>query len=100
MTSFNLLGQGLTSFLSSPTYMFKVVLMFGAYQATKLAAASMMARFGRPQLVRQTSKISTNNVFLVPWMLFRRSMHRHWRRKEASLLDGVIIHDDLEKQLH
>ena len=73
VTSFNLLGQGFSTFLSNPKYMFKVAymsaLMFGAYQATRLAAAAVMARFGRPQLVRTTSKISTNNVFAVPWML-------------------------------
>ncbi len=79
VTSFNLVGQGLSTFLSSPTYMIKVAymsaLMFGAYQATRLAAAAVMARFGKPQLVRQTSKISTNNIFMVPYMLMRRSLH-------------------------
>jgi len=99
VTSFNLMGQGISTFLSSPTYLLKIVYLFGAYQATKLAAAAVMARFGRPQLVRETSKIVTSNVFMVPWMLAKRSMHRQWRRKEAQLLDGVILDEALEKQL-
>lgn len=59
-----------------------------------------MARFGRPQLVKETSKIVTSNLFMVPWMLIRRSMHRHMRRKESQLLDGVILDEKLEKQLY
>lgn len=74
-------------------------LMFGAYQMTRLAAMGVMARFGKPNLVRATSKISTNNVFMLPWMLAKRTIHRAQRRKEAQLLDGVIIHKDLEEQL-
>lgn len=74
-------------------------LMFGAYQMTRLAAMGVMARFGKPNLVRATSKISTNNVFMLPWMVAKRTIHRAQRRKEAQLLDGVIIHKDLEAQL-
>ena len=99
VTSFNMLGQGISTFLTSPTYLLKVVYLLGAYQMTKLAAAAVMARFGRPQLVRETSKIVTSNFFMVPWMLMKRSMHRQWRRKESQLLDGVIIEEKLEKQL-
>lgn len=102
VTSFNLVGKGMVQLISGG-YMFNVAFMatmlFGSYQVTKLAAASVMARFGRPQLVRQTSKISTNNVFLLPWVLMRRTMHRQWRRKESSLLDGVILEEKLENKL-
>lgn len=107
VTSFNLAGQGLSTFFSSPKYIFKTAylsaMLFGAYQFTKVAAtmvgAGFMARFGRPQLVRQTSKIYTTNLFAVPWLLLKRSFHRNMRRKEASLLDGVILNEPLENQL-
>ncbi len=58
-----------------------------------------MARFGRPQLVRTTSKISTNNIFALPYMVAKRGVSRRYKRQEAALLDGVIIEEDLEKQL-
>ena len=107
VTSFNLAGQGLSTFFSSPKYIFKTAylsaMMFGAYQFTKLAATvigtGFMTRFGRPSLVRQTSKIYTTNIFAVPWMLMRRSFHRNMKRKEGSLLDGVILNEQLDKQL-
>lgn len=107
VTSFNLAGQGISSFFSSPKYLFKTAylsaMMFGAYQFTKVAAtlvsAGFMTRFGRPSLVRQTSKIYTTNLFAVPWMLLRRSLHRNMRRNQSELLDGVILNHDLEKQL-
>lgn len=107
VTSFNLAGQGLSTFFSSPKYIFKTAylsaMMFGAYQFTKLAATvigtGFMTRFGRPSLVRQTSKIYTTNIFTVPWLLIRRSWHRNMKRKEGSLLDGVILNEQLDKQL-
>lgn len=107
VTTFNLAGQGISSFFSSPKYIFKTAylsaMMFGGYQFTKLAATMIgtgfMTRFGRPSLVRQTSKIYTTNIFMVPWLILRRSFHRNMRRKETSLLDGVILNPKLEQQL-
>lgn len=107
VTTFNLAGQGISSFFSSPKYIFKTAylsaMMFGGYQFTKLAATMIgtgfMTRFGRPSLVRQTSKIYTTNIFMVPWLILRRSFHRNMRRKETSLLDGVILNPKLEHQL-
>jgi ATPase family AAA domain-containing protein 3A/B len=107
VTGFNLTGQGIATFFSSPKYIFKTAylsaMMFGAYQFTKVAAtmvgAGFMTRFGRPNLVRQTSKIYTTNLFAVPWLLMKRTFHRNLRRKEANLLDGVILNEPLEKQL-
>lgn len=107
MTSFNLAGQGMSTFFSSPKYIFKTAylsaMLFGAYQFTKVAAtmvgAGFMTRFGRPSLVRTTSKIYTTNIFAVPWLLLRRSLHRNMRRKQSNLLDGVILNEQLESQL-
>jgi ATPase family AAA domain-containing protein 3A/B len=107
VTSFNLAGQGISSFFSSPKYIFKTAylsaMLFGAYQMTKVTAmmvgTGFMTRFGRPSLVRQTSKIYTTNIFAVPWLMLRRSLHRNMKRKESNLLDGVILNDNLDKQL-
>ena len=107
VTTFNLAGQGISSFFSSPKYIFKTAylsaMLFGAYQFTKVAATlvgtGFMARFGRPSLVRQTSKLYTTNIFALPWLFMKRAFHRNMRRKEASLLEGVILNEDLEKQL-
>lgn len=107
VTTFNLAGQGISTFFSSPKYIFKTAylsaLMFGGYQFTKVAATMIgtgfMARFGRPSLVRQTSKLYTTNIFALPWLLMKRSVHRNIKRKEANLLDGVILNNKLESQL-
>jgi len=103
VTTFNLAGQGISSFFSSPKYIFKTAylsaMLFGAYQFTKVAATlvgtGFMARFGRPSLVRQTSKLYTTNIFALPWLFMKRAFHRNMRRKEASLLEGVILNEDL-----
>lgn len=98
---------GYKEIISSPKYLFKTAylsaMLFGAYQFTKLGATMIgtgfMARFGRPSLVRHTSKIYTTNILAVPWLMMRRAIHRNLRKKESSLLDGVIINEQLEKQL-
>lgn len=107
VTSFNLAGQGISTFFSSPKYIFKTAylsaMLFGGYQFTKVAATMIgtgfMTRFGRPSLVRQTSKIYTTNIFAVPWLIMKRSFHRNMRRKESNLLEGVILNEQLDKQL-
>ncbi len=55
-----------------------------------------MARFGRPSLVRMTSRISTNNVFMLPILFARKQFMRFAKHKEAELLDGVILEEKLE----
>lgn len=74
-------------------------LIFGSYQATWLAATAVLAWFGRPSLVRMTSRISTNNVFMLPILFARKQFMRFVKHKEAELLDGVILEEKLESQL-
>lgn len=71
-------------------------LIFGSYQATKLAAAAVMAWFGKPSLVRMTSRLSTNNIFMLPYLAAKRTAMRLSRHKESELLDGVILEEKLE----
>jgi len=74
-------------------------LIFGSYQATKIAAAAILARFGKPSLVRHTSRISTNNVFMLPYLMAKRSVMRIRKHKATELMDGVILEEKLENQL-
>lgn len=76
---------------------------FGAYQTTKVGAAlmgkSMMARFGKPGLVRETSKIHTRNPLALPWLYSKKLGLSFMRRSEKDLLNGVILDKRLENQL-
>jgi len=65
----------------------------------QLASAAILSRFGKPNLVRVTSRISSNNMLMLPWLLTRRTFSRFSKKKEAELLDGVIIEEKLEHQL-
>lgn len=64
-------GSGISNMLMNPKFLGKAAYLafigFGAFHLTKLTLALMtgliMARFGKPQLVRETSKIYTNNYF-------------------------------------
>lgn len=77
------------------------LLIFGAFHVTKLSAAlatkTLMGRFGKPQLVRETSKIYTSNYALIPWMYTKKFIQKNVvRRSEADLLKGVILDKKLE----
>jgi hypothetical protein len=75
--------------------------MFGAFHFTKLfstiAATTFLSRFGKPSLVRETSKIYTNNYALIPFMLMKKFFNKSIvRRSESNLLKGVILDKKLE----
>ena len=55
----------------------------------------MMARFGKPKLVRETSKLHSSNYLTLPFMWMQKRIHMGMRRSEKDLLSGVI----LEKRL-
>jgi ATPase family AAA domain-containing protein 3A/B len=60
----------------------------------------MLGRFGKPQLVRETSKIYTSNYAMIPWMWSKKFVQNNIvRRSEADLLKGVILDKKLEDQL-
>ena len=81
MTAFNTVGNGFYNLMNNPKILMKMlyvsVIGFGAYQTTKVGAAllgkSMMARFGKPGLVRETSKIHSRNPFALPYLYMKRS---------------------------
>ena len=80
VTSFQMVGSGVhsffTNFYRTPAYLFTIAMIFGSYHFTKFAARVAMARFGRPSLVRETSKISTNNPLKLPYLFTKRAIHR------------------------
>lgn len=79
------------------------VLVFGAFHATKLSialiSASFMGRFGKPTLVRETSKLYSNNYVTLPYHYAKKQVAMKMKRTEADLLEGVILEKKLEDQL-
>jgi ATPase family AAA domain-containing protein 3A/B len=79
-------------------------MIFGAFHLTKLSVAlltsAMMGRFGKPQLVRETSKIYTSNYAAIPWMWTKKFVRTNVvKRSENDLLKGIILDKKLEDQL-
>lgn len=79
-------------------------LLFGAFHVSKLGVAllqrQLMGRFGKPQLVRETSKIHTSNYAMIPWMYTKKLIQNNLlRHSEENLLKGVILDKKLEDQL-
>lgn len=58
-----------------------------------------MARFGKPALVRETSKLHTRNPVTLPYLWMRKQVQMSMRRSEQDLLNGVILEGKLEDQL-
>lgn len=58
-----------------------------------------MSRFGKPTLVRETSKLHSNNYFLLPFVYARKQFLMRMKRTEKDLLEGVILEKKLEDQL-
>lgn len=88
-------------FLMKAAYM--SVVMFGAFHLTKLSLAivgqKVISRMGKPQLVRETSKLHSNNYLTLPYAWARKKVQMGMKRTEADLLEGVILEKKLEDQL-
>jgi len=100
-------GGSVSSMLMNPKFLAKATYLlfigFGAFHLTRLALAMLtglvLARFGKPQLVRETSKLHTNNYLTLPYLYAKKIMHHKMRRTEKDLLSGVILEKNLEDQL-
>jgi hypothetical protein len=94
ITTFNMAGSSISSMLMNPKFLSKTAYLlfigFGTYHLTKLAlgltASLVMARFGKPQLIRETSKIYSNNIFTLPFQYGKKFLHQKMRRTEKDLL--------------
>ncbi len=106
-TLFQYLGTGAQTFFSSPKLMTKAATFIaGSFAAMMLAraginimSAAVLARFGRPVLVKETSRISTDRLIRLPFLLLQRFFSRMKQRSEKSLLHGVILNPELEAQI-
>jgi tetrahydromethanopterin S-methyltransferase subunit B len=105
ITTMNLMTSQFGSFLGNPKVLFTAaqytVIAFGGFHLTKVIAAyfasTLLGRFGKPSLVRETSKIFTNNYLMVPWMYSKKFIQSSLLKKtEADLLKGVILDKKLE----
>ncbi len=106
-TLFQFLGSGAQSFFSSPKLMTKTATFIAGSAAAILFAraginimsTAILARFGRPVLVRETSKISTDRLLKLPLLLAQKAMTKMSRKSEKQLLQGVILNPELEAQI-
>ena len=107
ITAFNMAGSGISSMMMNPKFLAKTAWMlligFGTYHLTRLSLALfsglVLARFGKPQLIRETSKLYSNNIFTLPLQYGRKLVHQKMRRTEKDLLQGIILEKNLEDQL-
>jgi hypothetical protein len=64
-------------FLAKAAYL--LFLGFGAFHLTRIGLAMftglILARFGKPSLVRETSKIHTRNYFAIPYIYAKKMIH-------------------------
>ena len=64
-------------FLVKASYL--LFIAFGAFHLTRLGLALitglMLARFGKPNLVRETSKLHTSNYLMIPYLQAKKMIH-------------------------
>jgi hypothetical protein len=79
-----MMGSGIGSFLTNPKYIFKAAylstVVFGSFFGARLAfgmlGTAFVSRFGKPSLVRETSKIHSTNPITLPLMYAKRMVHK------------------------
>ena len=75
--------------------------VFGAFHFSRvffhIFGTKIMSKFGKPALVRETSKIATNNPIAYPFLWSRKFYRTNVMKKtEDNLLKGVILEKKLE----
>lgn len=96
-----------SSFFMNPKFLarasYLLLIGFGAFHLTRITLAMftglILARFGKPTLVRETSKLHTKNYLMIPFLYMRKALQQRMRRTEKDLLEGVILEKNLEDQL-
>ena len=56
----------------------------------------MMSRWGKPELVRETSKLYSSSYITLPFAWAKKHAMMRMKRTEKDLLDGVILEKKLE----
>ena len=72
---------------------------FGMRFAFQMLGMRMMARFGKPKLVRETSKLHSANYFTLPFLWMQKRILMSMKRSESDLLKGVILEKRLQEQI-
>lgn len=99
-----MLTSSMSDFFSNPKFVTKAawlsLLMFGAYHGTKsfsgLVASQVMARMGKPELIRETSRLYSTNILTLPFAFARKQALMRFKQSEEHLLKGVILEKKLE----
>lgn len=101
----NSISQG----ISNPQTLKRIVMlsmgMFGAFHFSrvfsKIVGTRFLSTFGRPALVRETSRITTSNPLMIPFIWSKKLAMAAMKRKqtEDNLMKGVILEKKLEDQL-
>jgi ATPase family AAA domain-containing protein 3A/B len=107
ITAFNIVGSQIHSLFTNPKMLMKAaymsIIIFGCFHGTRLGVAmlgqSLIGRFNKPTLVRETSKIYSSNYLTLPFVWARKQMLMKMKRTEKDLLEGVILEKKLEDQL-
>jgi len=102
-----MVGQQMSSFFQNPKLVAKVaytsLAVFSAFFGTRFAfnylGMRMMARFGKPTLIRETSKLYSTNYVTLPFMWMRKRVQMLAKRTEKDLLEGVILSKPLQEQI-
>jgi hypothetical protein len=56
----------------------------------------MMSRWGKPELVRETSKLYSSSYITLPFAWAKKHAMMRMKRTEKDLLEGVILEKKLE----
>lgn len=92
--------------MQNPQTLKKVIYLsagiFGAFQFTRLffrlISVRLLSSFGKPQLIRETSKITTSNPMMIPFVWSRKFYKNNIKSySEDNLLKGVILDKKLEE---
>ena len=105
--TFGVMGNGLMNFISSPKLVTKTLLytfafltaLHGMKTSLNVLGAAIMSRFGKPTLLRETSRIVASNILSLPFLYARHMSRSLLRRSQKDMLSGVILEPILDAQL-
>jgi ATPase family AAA domain-containing protein 3A/B len=103
-----LLGRGFKEFVTDRTMMFKVffgltaayVAGYGSKMGFNLLYQCLASRLLTPKLIRETSRIPLNKIYMYPVRFMSKLRFFQNKKKSSSLLDGIILNKELESQLN
>jgi len=101
----SIIGEGFRGFISNWREITRLaaassLLFFGFYMARSsvgLATGLVQSKFGRPLLVRETSRKTFRYYYKYPFQMVNRMLTK--KPSEKDILDGMIFHDQLERRL-